>query len=117
MYKRQGRKGYTIGIQGLLEFVVVQNLVSVGFKFPAIREAFQNLRKLSGQERPFSKLNVVVSGKDILWKDTDDLSEVSALRQPGQALMIFPVSEQHEQLLQKLLSGEQTSASLMEAQI
>jgi hypothetical protein len=49
-----------------------------------------------------------VSGSDVVWKDAHELDEVriSALHQPGQRLMVFPVGERHAEWLQQLQSQE-----------
>jgi len=100
----RGRGGHVIGIAGLLELLAVAELRQAGFPLQSIRRAVQNLRGLTGQDRPLARLTLVVSGKDIAWKDADDLSDVtiSALRQPGQRLMVFPIGEKHSELLDRL---------------
>ena len=100
----RGRGGHVIGIAGLFELLAVVELKNAGFSTQAIRRAVENLRDLSGYDRPLSQMNIVVDGSDILWKDGNELSEVtiSALRTPGQRLMVFPVGERHTELLHQL---------------
>lgn len=101
---RRGRGGHIIGIAGLFELLAVLELKEAGFTTQSIRRAVDNLRELSGNDRPLSRLNLVVDGTDILWKDGSELSEVtiSALHTPGQRLMIFPVGERHAKMLHQL---------------
>ncbi len=103
----RGRGGHTIGAAGLLELLAVVELREAGFSMQAIHRAVENLRELSGQHRPLAGLTIVVDGGDILWKDADEVSEtpISALRRPGQRLMIFPIGEQHAGYLQALQSN------------
>ena len=102
--RRRGRGGHVIGIAGLFELLAVLELKDAGFTTQAIRKAVDNLRELSGHDRPLSQLNIVVDGTDILWRDGNELSEVtiSALHTPGQRLMIFPVGERHAKMLHQL---------------
>lgn len=103
----RGRGGHVIGITGLLELLAVVELREAGFPLQAIRRAVENLRSLSGQDRPLARLTLIVSGKDIAWKDSRELSDVtiSALRRPGQRLMVFPIGERHTEMLHRL-SGD-----------
>ena len=89
---------------GLFELLAVLELKDAGFTTQAIRRAVNNLREMSGQDRPLSRLNIVVDGTDILWKDGDELSDVtiSALHTPGQRLMVFPVGERPTEMLHQL---------------
>ena len=100
----RGRGGHIIGVSGLLEFIAVVELREAGFSGQAVRRAVDNLRQLSGYERPLARLTLLVNGKDIVWKDAHDLDGVtlSALHQPGQRLMVFPVGEKHAELLRQL---------------
>lgn len=100
----RGRGGHVIGVSGLLELLAVLELRDAGFSGQAIRRAVENLRQLSGHERPLVRLTLIVSGKDIAWKDALELSDVtiSALHKPGQRLMIFPVGERHAEILYQL---------------
>ena len=102
--RRRGRGGHVIGIAGLFELMAVLELKDAGFTTQSIRRAVDNLRELSGYDRPLSRLNIVVDGMDILWKDGDELSEVtiSALHTPGQRLMVFPIGERHAEMLHQL---------------
>lgn len=103
----RGRRGHVVGITGLLELLAVVELRHAGFPLQTIRRAVANLHELSGKDRPLAKLTLLVSGRDVAWKDSDDLSDVSisALRQPGQRLMVFPIGEQHSELLLQLENG------------
>lgn len=100
----RGRGGHVIGITGLLELLAVVELRQAGFPLQSIRRAVDNLRGLSGYDRPLSRLTLVVNGKDIAWKDSNELTDItiSALRQPGQRLMVFPIGENHSELLYQL---------------
>lgn len=100
----RGRGGHIIGISGLLELLAVLELRNTGFSMQAIRRAVDNLRQLSGHDRPLMNLTLVVSGNDIVWKDSRDLSEIpiSLLQVPGQRLMVFPIGEQHAAMLKNL---------------
>ena len=100
----RGRGGHVIGASGLLEFTAVLELKDAGFSVQAIRRVVENLRQLSGHERPLASLVIVVNGKDIAWKDAHEISGIvlSALHNPGQRLMVFPISEKHAELLRRL---------------
>ncbi|MCE5199920.1 MAG: MerR family transcriptional regulator [Armatimonadota bacterium] len=108
----RGRHGHFIGGSGLMETLAVINLRNAGFSTQEIRKAVENLRGLSGQERPLVGLVLVVSGNDIAWRDGDEVlsSMVSALQQPGQRLMLFPVGATWSALLesfgQDLVAGK-----------
>jgi hypothetical protein len=106
----RGRGGHVIGVLGLLELLAVMELRHAGIPMQSIRQAVENLRDLSGHERPLARLTLIVSGTDIAWTDADDLTgvAVSALHKPGQRLMIFPVGELHAEMLHQL----QTHAAL-----
>lgn len=101
---RRGRAGHEIGASALLELLAVVELKSAGISTQAIRRAVENLRQLTGQERPLARLTLVVQGDDIIWKQTEEVEEarISALHHPGQRLMIFPVGERHQTLLKSL---------------
>ena len=100
----RGRGGHTIGVSGLLELLAVIELRQAGVPMQAIRRTVENLRQLSGRDRPLARLTLVVSGRDIVWKDALELSgvTVSALHTPGQRLMVFPVGELHTEMLLQL---------------
>ena|SRR5579871_5085640 len=104
----RGRGGHVIGISGLLELLAVMELREAGIPMRAIRRAVENLRQLSGHERPLVRLTLVVSGRDIVWRDALELSGVtiSALHKPGQRLMVFPVGERHAEMLHQLRSHD-----------
>jgi DNA-binding transcriptional MerR regulator len=104
----RGRGGHIIGVSGLLELLAVVELRQAGVPMQAIRRAVENLRQLSGHERPLARLTLIVSGKDIVWKDALELSGVtiSALHKPGQRLMVFPVGEIHTEMLLQLQTNE-----------
>jgi hypothetical protein len=100
-----------------MELLAVVELRQAGFSTPAIRRAVENLRHLSGEDRPLARLTLVVSGSDIAWKDAHELRGValSALHQPGQRLMIFPVGERHLELLHQLgEAGDGTPAKALQ---
>jgi DNA-binding transcriptional MerR regulator len=104
----RGRRGHVIGVNGLLELLAVIELRQVGFSLQEIRRAVENMRTLSGQTRPLAQVTVVVTGKDITWQDSEEISmtAVSSLRKPGQTLMIFPIGEKHAKLLHELEEGQ-----------
>lgn len=106
-----GRTGHTIGVMGLLELLAVKQLRGAGFSLQAIRKTVDNLRALSGEDRPLARLTLVVHGDDIIWRDAGDIDgvTVSAFRRPGQRLMVFPLGEAHADLVEQLsseVSGE-----------
>src|SRR5438132_4482008 len=72
----RGRGGHVIGVSGLLELLAVVEMRQAGIPMQAIRRTVENLRQLSGHERPLIGLTLVVSGKDIVWKDALELSGV-----------------------------------------
>ena len=98
---RRGRAGHEIGTSGLLELLTVVALRKAGISMQAIRRAVDNLHQITGKERPLARLTLVVQGDDIVWKQTEEIEEarISALHHPGQRLMIFPLGEQHHNLL------------------
>jgi hypothetical protein len=100
----RGRGGHTVGVSGLMELLAVEELRRAGFSMPSIRKAMYNLRELSGHERPFARLMLLVVGSDIAWMDADQLADIpiSALHQPGQRLMLFPVGQLHRVLVHQL---------------
>lgn len=100
----RGRRGHTIGVVGLMELLAIIELRHAGIPMQSIRRAVDNLRELSGHDRPLAQLTLVVNGGDVAWKDSDELSTVpiSALHKPGQRLMIFPIGEQHTVMLHQL---------------
>jgi DNA-binding transcriptional MerR regulator len=100
----RGRGGHTIGMSGLMELLAVAELRQAGFSLQAVRQAVENLRYLTGRARPLANLTLVISGNDIVWRDEEDVAEaqVSALRKPGQRLMVFPVGERHAELMRQL---------------
>jgi DNA-binding transcriptional MerR regulator len=102
----RGRVGHVIGVSGLLELLAVAELRRVGFSLAEIRRAVDNLRQLSGQERPLAHLTLVVSGNDIVWQTDEEIAalNISALRQPGQRLLFLPVGEQCADLLGRLMA-------------
>jgi DNA-binding transcriptional MerR regulator len=104
----RGRAGHTIGVPGLLELLSVMELREAGFSLQAVRRTVDNLRALSGQPRPLARLTLVVLGQDIVWRDSEELSEmpISAFHRPGQRMMILPVGEKHTELLQRLHSED-----------
>ncbi len=105
----RGRGGHSIGVSGLMELVAITELRKAGVPLQAIRRAVENLRELSGYARPLARLTLVVDGGDIAWKDADELAimPISALHKPGQRLMIFPVGEQHAEMLHRLLAYDE----------
>jgi DNA-binding transcriptional MerR regulator len=109
----RGRGGHTIGLLGLMELLTIIELKSAGFSVQDILKSVKNLQRLSGAARPLAQLILVVSGKDVLWKNADDLDAVtlSALRQPGQRLMVFPVGEKYQSLLDQLRLEDSSSQS------
>ena len=114
----RGRRGHVVGISGLLELLAVIELRQAGFPLQAIRRAVANLRELTGQDRPLARLTLLVSGKDIVWRDSNELTDVtiSALQQPGQRLMVFPIGEQHSELLRQLESRTDTESRTLRPQ-
>ena len=101
---RRGRGGHEIGGAGLLELLTVLELRNAGISVQAIRRAVENLHHLTGHDRPLARLTLIVQGDDIIWKHTQEIEEtpISALHHPGQRLMIFPVGERHQTLLDEL---------------
>ena len=98
---RRGRAGHEIGVSALLELLAVLELKNAGVSMQAIRRAVENLRQLTGHERPLVHLTLVVQGDDIIWRHSDEIeiAQISALHHPGQRLMIFPIGERHQSLL------------------
>jgi hypothetical protein len=93
-----------------MELLAVAELKEAGFSTQAIRRAVGNLRDLTGHDRPLARLTLVVEGNDIAWRDIADLEgrKFSALRRPGQRLMVFPVGEAHARLIAQLAAEAAT---------
>lgn len=108
----RGRAGHTIGVYGLFEILAIKELRNAGFSLQAIRKTVEHLQTLSGADRPLAELTLVVVGQDIIWKNASDLTneKVSALQEPGQRLMVFPVGEKHSKLLTQLQAEESQPA-------
>jgi len=100
--------GHTIGVSGLMELLAIIELRKAGFSAQSIHRAVENLRTLSGHTRPLAGLTLVVDGGDLAWKDATELSAmpISALHKPGQRLMVFPIGEQHAEMLHQLQADE-----------
>jgi DNA-binding transcriptional MerR regulator len=105
----RGRGGFVIGLRGLMEAVTILELRKRGFSLQKIREAVENLRQLSGCERPLTCLTLVAAGNELVWqyvdwKNADEVARlnISALHRPGQALLFLPLGELHEGLLHRL---------------
>ena len=100
----RGRGGHVIGLTGLMELLAVIELRQAGFDTRDIRRAVENLRSLSGQTCPLARLTLLIAGNDIAWRDAGEFADtaVSALRKPGQRLLILPIGEQHEALIRQL---------------
>lgn len=95
----RGRRGHTIGVQGLLEAVTVKGLRHAGISLQAVRRAVEELRRLTGEQRPLATLVIVALGDDIVWKEADDVpGYISAHRRPGQRVLQIPVGEAVEML-------------------
>lgn len=99
----RGRGGHSIGLSGLIELLTIVELRSAGFSLQSIRKAVENLRLISGEHSPLGHLTLVVVGKDIVWRDRDELANmpVSALYQPGQRVMLFPIGERQAEFLEQ----------------
>ena len=101
----RGRRGHSIGVAGLLEIVAVRDLREAGIATPSIRRAVENLRALTGLDRPLAPLSLVVQGNDVTVLDDTDVP-VSVLRRPAQRLMVFPIGEEHARILGALREEE-----------
>lgn len=101
---RRGRAGHEIGVSALLELLTVVEMRNAGISIGAIRRAVENLRRITGHERPLAHLTLVVQGDDIVWRHSEEVEEaqISALHHPGQRLMIFPLGERHHSLVTEL---------------
>lgn len=107
----RGRRGHSIGVSGLLELVAVRDLRAAGASIALIRRAVENLRAVTGIDRPLAPLRLVVLGEDVTVLDEDDLP-VSVLKRPTQRVMVFPIGEEHAQILDDLngrLNGREPS--------
>lgn len=103
----RGRRGHNIGVSGLLELVAVSQLREAGIPVPSIRQVIENLRSLTGHERPLATVLLVVVGNDVIVEDVIDPSLLtSVLQRPTQRVMVFPIGEQHAQLLDELRETE-----------
>lgn len=104
----RGRRGHSIGVTGLLEIIAVRDLRDVGMSTSLIRRAVENLRAITGLDRPLAPLRLVVLGDDVTVLDQDDLP-VSILRHPTQRVMVFPIGEEHAKVLNGLNEGARSS--------
>ena len=100
----RGRGGHLIGVSGLMELLTVIELRNAGLSLRDIRRSVEHLRAMAEEPRPLARLSLVVSGSDIAWRDDSEVSTVavSALRKPGQRLMVFPMGEKHAELAKLL---------------
>ena len=100
----RGRSGHELGALALLELLAVIELRDAGVSIQKIRKAVENLRQITGEERPLAHLSLIVQGEDVIWKQSDEVehSQISALHHPGQRLMVFPIGERHRALLHDL---------------
>lgn len=119
--KGHGRKGHCIGVTGLMELVTVIELRQAGLSTSEIRGVVASLRGISGGDTPLAQLTLVISGGDIAWRDVETLTSttVSALRHPGQRLMVFPAGERHSALLDRLTESDErvaVASTTMEAE-
>ncbi len=106
----RGRGGHRIGMSGLLELLTIIELREAGFSLQSIRKAVENLRLISGENRPLARLTLLVIGKDIVWKDGDELDNtlISTLHKLGQRVMLFPIGEKREEFLDQLRENSRT---------
>jgi DNA-binding transcriptional MerR regulator len=106
----RGRGGHQIGMSGLLELLTIIELREAGFSLQSIRKAVENLRLISGENRPLARLTLLVIGKDIVWKDGNELDNmpISTLHKLGQRVMVFPIGEKREEFLEQLLETSRT---------
>lgn len=106
-----GRHGHVIGVNGLMELLTVKELREANFSLQEVRRAVENLRSLTGERRPLVRLTLVAAGSDIVWMDRSDVptAAASALQQPGQRLMVFPVGELHAEILRQLSAPEESA--------
>ncbi len=99
----RGRDGHSIGLSGLLEVVTVMELRRAGFSLQAIRQAVENLRQLTSQQRPLLQLMAVATGDDIVWAESSDpVMLVSTYHKPGQRILLVPVGEATAELQHRL---------------
>lgn len=108
----RGRAGHVIGVTGLLEILAIAELRNHGFSLQSIRQAVENLRRLTGRPRPLVSLVLVASGGDIVWRDASEIDSmpVSALAAPGQRFLMLPLGLQHAEMLKHLAALEKDSA-------
>jgi DNA-binding transcriptional MerR regulator/predicted RNase H-like HicB family nuclease len=78
--------------EDLVELRVIANLLAVGVSLPAVRRAARYVRQhFANLVRPLARLALVVDGKSILVKATDDKHLVDATR-GGQMVISFAVA-------------------------
>jgi DNA-binding transcriptional MerR regulator len=112
---RRGRPGYVVGFLGLMELATVAELREAGFSTRQIKDAVENLRRMSGADRPLASLTLVVRGRDIAWRTPEQIpAEISALRKPGQRLMLFPIGERCEAVRRQLEAEERREGDRVE---
>ena len=112
--RARGRVGYCIGWRGLLEVLAVRDLRSAGFLVQDIHRAVKNVREMMDQEHPLVGITLVIVGDDVLVRSEDD-SYFSALRRPTQRVMVFPIGNEHAQLVAVLTDESEQTALVIES--
>jgi hypothetical protein len=105
--RRQGRKGYVLGLTGLMELITIEELRRRGFGLQT-RKAVERLREY-GKTRPLGSAVLMIRGGSLRWEHADDVRAVLqsiALDQPGELLFVFPAGEAYARLARELQAGE-----------
>ena len=98
----RGRQGHDLGITGLLELIAVRDLRDAGLSTQSIRRVVGQLRDLGEHAHPLAHLVLLVVGDDVLIRDRSDEGAWSVLRHPTQRVMLFPIGDEHRQLVDAL---------------
>lgn len=92
-----------MGYMGLLEALAVRDLLKSGFAPREVRRIVSNLRELTTETRPLSRVCLVVVDDDVFIRDSDDEeSLVSVLRHPAQRTMLLWIGREHAALAEAL---------------
>lgn len=99
----RGRRGHDLGYMGLLEALAVRDLLKSGFAPREVRRIVANLRNLTAETRPLSRVCLVVADDDVFIRDGDDEEGlVSVLRHPAQRVMLLWIGREHAALAEAL---------------
>ena len=109
----RGRRGHDLGYSGLLEALAVRDLLRSGFAPRDVRRAVSNLRGLTAEDRPLSRVCLVVIDDDVFIRDGEDEEAlVSVLRHPAQRVMLLRIGREHAAVTEALATEASVGESV-----